>query len=461
MYHKQKIHMIGIGGSGMSGIAEVLLNLGYPVSGSDLKSSNVTRRLKKRAAKINYGHKKDYLEDADVVVVSSAIRKSNPEYQEAQKRGIPLIQRAEMLAELMRFSKHGIAVSGTHGKTTTTSLIASLLYHGTYDPTMIIGGIVNSFRSNARLGKGDFMVAEADESDGSFLKLSPSVIVITGIDPEHMDFYKNFDEVREAYLKFVQRLPFYGTVVACVDHPEVRRLLKRIDKKVITYGLSKEADFSASHIEMDHGGTHFDLMVSGEKKTRFSHTLIGKHNILNSLAAIAVCQELGMPLKKIKPALKKFKGIKRRCEILYQNDDYTIIDDYGHHPEEIKVTLKGIRQAFKGRLVTLFQPHRYSRTKELFEDFVNSFGETNLLIVTDIYSAGEKAIEGVSSKKLVEALKKNQGEQVFYKSKSKNLAQDILKLLEPGDLFLSLGAGDVTKVGHDLAKILKKKRSSS
>jgi len=445
----------------MSGIAEVLINLGYPVSGSDLKPSPLTRRLKSKGARIFYGHKKDNVVQAEVVVTSSAIKPTNPEVVEAKNRNIPIIGRAEMLAELMRFSKYGVAVSGTHGKTTTTSLVASVLHYGGYDPTMIIGGKVNSLRSNARLGKGEFMVAEADESDGSFLKLSPSIAVVTNIDPEHMDFYKSFDRVKKAYLEFIHKIPFYGVAVVCVDHPVIEELLPKIEKRVLTYGFSEKAQFRAENIDSKNGHIDFDFVVFGEKKKRVSLHLIGHHNVLNALAALAVGWELGIPLVKAIKALKNFKGVQRRCQVLLQNNHYTVIDDYGHHPEEIKATLKAIRGAYTGRLVTLFQPHRYTRTRDMFKEFMAAFDSTNLLLVTDIYPAGEAPISGVHSKNLVEGLKKNLGEQVRYIPKTAHLVNDVLKWVAPGDILLSLGAGDVTKIGKECAKQFKKYGSTT
>lgn len=455
MYKKQKIHFVGIGGVGMSGIAEVMLNLGYPVSGSDLKASNVTRRLKKKGARIFYGHGRKNVEDADVVVVSSAINKNNPEILAAQTKKIPIIQRAEMLAELMRFSKYGIAVAGTHGKTTTTSLVASVLYEGGYDPTMIIGGKVNSIRANARLGKGDFMVAEADESDGSFLKLSPSIAVITGIDREHMDYYQNFSEVIKTYLTFANKVPFYGAVICCVDHPTVKRLIPKIDKRVITYGFSEEAELNARNLVSKGIQMSYDLFIEGEKRERIILNLAGNHNVLNSLVAIAIALEVGIPLKKVQKALKNFKGIQRRCDVLLNNRSITIIDDYGHHPEEIKVTISAVRQAFNGRLITLFQPHRYTRTHDLFSEFMESFDETNVLLMTDIYSAGETPINGVNAKKLAQAIEENRKRDVFYIPKNKKIVDEVLKFIQPGDVLLSLGAGDVTHIGRECAKRLK------
>lgn len=457
MYKKHRIHFVGIGGVGMSGIAEVLLNLGYPVSGSDLKRSNVTRRLKDKGAFICYGHRRPNIGWAEVVVVSSAIRKDNPELLEAKKRKIKIIQRAEMLAELMRFSKYGVAVSGTHGKTTTTSLVASILYAGGLDPTMIIGGRVNSFRSNARLGRGDFMVAEADESDGSFLKLSPAIEVITNIDREHMDYYKNFEEVKNTYLEFTKKIPFYGAAICCIDHPVVRSLIPKIEKRVVTYGLSDGAQFIAKQIKAKEGKMTYQLSVRGESRGKITLNLMGRHNVQNSLAALAVADELEIPLTKAAQALRSFKGIHRRCEILFRNKNITVIDDYGHHPEEIKATLKAISESYpKQRLVCLFQPHRYTRTQDLFGELAGAFDKCDFLMMTDIYSAGETPIKGIHSQKLVSAIKRKRRTLTVYLHRSEKLIDDVLSLLRPKDILVMLGAGDVTQIGRECARRLKR-----
>lgn len=456
MYQKQSIHLVGIGGVGMSGIAEVLLNLGYPVSGSDLKSGATTRRLKKKGAQIFYGHKKSNIGDATVVVASSAIKPNNPELVRAGEKQIPVIQRAEMLAELMRFTRYGIAIAGTHGKTTTTSLIASVLYHAGIDPTMIIGGRVNSFRSNARLGRGDFMVAEADESDGSFLKIAPTIVVITNIDREHMEYYKNFKRVKEAYVAFANKIPFYGVAVCCVDHPTVRQIIPQIAKRVLVYGFGPDAEIRAQNIVFREGHTLYDLSIAGIDQGQITLNLLGEHNVRNSLAAVAVASELGISLSKIKTAFKNFKGIQRRCEILLCNTKVTVIDDYGHHPEEIKATLKAIRGSFAGRLVTVFQPHRYTRTKDLYQELTHSFDGTDVLLVTDIYAAGENPTKNITAKKLAGDIKKVLGKEVVYVQKNHRIADNILKHVHNGDVVLILGAGDITRTGREIAQKLKK-----
>lgn len=456
MYKKQSIHLVGIGGVGMSGIAEVLLNLGYPVSGSDLKSGATTRRLKKKGAQIFYGHKKSNIGDATVVVVSSAIKPNNPELVRAGEKQIPVIQRAEMLAELMRFTRYGIAIAGTHGKTTTTSLIASVLYHAGIDPTMIIGGRVNSFRSNARLGRGDFMVAEADESDGSFLKIAPTIVVITNIDREHMEYYKNFKRVKEAYVEFANKIPFYGVAVCCGDHPTVRHIIPQIAKRVLVYGFGPDAEIRAQNIVFREGYTLYDLSIAGIDQGQVTLNLLGEHNVRNSLAAVAVASELGISISKIKTAFKNFKGIQRRCEILLRNTKVTVLDDYGHHPEEIKATLKAIRGSFAGRLVTVFQPHRYTRTKDLYQELTHSFDGTDVLLVTDIYAAGENPAKNITAKKLAGDIKKVLGKKVVYVQKNHKIADNILKHICDGDVVLTLGAGDITRIGREIAQKLKK-----
>ncbi|MBX7148857.1 UDP-N-acetylmuramate--L-alanine ligase [bacterium] len=455
MYKKLKMHFVGIGGVGMSGIAEVLLNLGYSVSGSDAKSSDNTKRLKRLGAKVYYKHQATNIDDAQVVVVSSAIKKDNPELVAAAAKHIPIIQRAEMLSELMRFSKYGIAVAGTHGKTTTTSLIASILYKAGLDPTMIIGGRVNHFRSNARLGKGDFMVAESDESDGSFLKLSPTIAVITNIDREHMEFYKTFDNVVECYRQFANKVPFYGTCIMCIDHPVVRELMPKIEKRVLTYGFSGEAQVMASNIKTENGHTFYDLTLFNAPKGRVTLNMLGEHNVLNSLAAFAVASELNISFAKTCQALKSFKGVHRRCEVLLTTSQVTVIDDYGHHPEEIKATIKTIREGFAGRLVTVFQPHRYSRTEDLYEEFVTCFDRTDVLIMTDIYSAGEAPIKGIEAAQLAQDIARRSGKEIHYVKNDRHVVDNILKFVQPQDIVLTQGAGDITKIGKELAKKLK------
>jgi UDP-N-acetylmuramate--alanine ligase len=451
------IHFVGIGGIGMSGIAEVLINLGYKITGSDLKRSPLTLRLAKKGAQIFYGHRGSHVEGAHVVVLSSAVKPSNPEWATALKLGIPVIPRGEMLAELMRL-KYGIAVAGSHGKTTTTSLIAHVLYQAGLDPTMVIGGRLKNFRSNAKLGKGEFLVAEADESDGSFMKLSPTIAVITNVDPEHLDHYQNFDELKTTFVNFANKIPFYGAVVACADHPTVREILPRIKKRLVTYGLSETADFYARSIKQEGLQIHFEVFGRGSLLGEVRLKLAGLHNVYNSLATIAVGTELEIPFKKIVAGLQGFKGIERRMEPLYHGKGGWVIDDYGHHPEEIKATLSALRMAFpQQRIITLFQPHRYTRTRDLFEEFKQAFGNTDLLLLTEVYAAGEDPIEGVDGKKLADALLAQRSSQsVYFNPDKEGLAQEVTRLLKPNDVVVTLGAGDIVKVGKKLAQWMKK-----
>ncbi len=447
----QNLHFVGIGGIGMSGIAEVLLNLGYRISGSDQKRSPITARLKKKGARIHYGHKASHIEGAQVVVISSAVRPTNPEVAAAKKAGIPVIPRAEMLAELMRL-KYGIAVAGSHGKTTTTSLVGQVLSGAGMDPTMVIGGRLNSLRSNAKLGKGEFLVAEADESDGSFLKLNPTIAVITNIDPEHLDHYKDFEALKETFVAFANKVPFYGSIVACADHPVVRELLPRFQRKVVTYGLESPADYGAEKMVQEGLRQRFTVLYRKERLGEVVLQSPGRHSVANALAAIAVGRELDISFRKIAAALKAFRGVERRFQVLCDNG-VTLIDDYGHHPVEIRATLGALRAAFPGRrLVTLFQPHRFTRTRDLFHDFTQAFRDADKVYLTEIYAAGEDPIVGVTSRALYDAM--DQAKTVYHPDKA-TLAATVAAASQPGDVLLTLGAGDITRIGHDLAKLLK------
>lgn len=457
MYKKLRIYFLGIGGIGMSGIAEVLLNLGYPVSGSDIKRSAIIDRLRRRGAHIHIGHREKNVQDVDVMVMSSAIRPNNPELVAARRQGIRVIQRAEMLSEIMRLAKYGIAVAGSHGKTWTTSLLATVLGAAKIDPTVIIGGRVRSLRSNARLGKGDFMVAEADESDGSFLKLFPSIAVVTNIDPEHLQHYGSFQKYREAFYQFCNHVPFYGLVILCGEHPQTVALSRRLKKRYQLYGFSPSHDLNAQNIQYRGMACQFDLYQKGCFVDRIQLNSPGRHSVLNSLAVIAVAREIGISMTTVKKALRQFKGVARRMEILIKHRKITAIDDYAHHPAEIQATLKAIRQAFSGRLVVLFQPHRYSRTRMLFKELAGSFGLADKLFVTGIYPAGEVPVNGVSGKKLAAAIARQHGQGVQYLQHSKTLVARILGELKSGDVFLSLGAGDVTTTARQVASELKKR----
>ena len=449
----QHIHFVGIGGIGMSGIAEVLLNLGYHISGSDIKETEVTRRLQILGCEIFYGHRKENVKEADVVVVSSAIRQSNPEVEVAEQRLIPVIPRAEMLAELMRM-KVGIAIAGTHGKTTTTSLIATVLAAGGLDPTVVIGGRLNSIGSNARLGRGEFLVAEADESDGSFLKLMPTIAVVTNVDPEHLDYYSGIEEIKEAFLSFINKIPFFGLAVLCLDHPNIQNLIPRLKKRFSTYGLTTQADFQAKEIVFEGLSTTFDVLHQRREVGRLRIQMPGLHNVYNALATVATAFELDIPFRIVQDTLREFSGIQRRFQIKGEKKGILIVDDYGHHPVEIIATLKAARTGWERRIVAVFQPHRYSRTKALFHDFLTAFYDADILILTDIYPAGEDRIEGVEAKALFEGLREYGHKDVTYLADKREIVEHLLRVVVSGDLVITLGAGDIWQVSEELVNRL-------
>jgi UDP-N-acetylmuramate--alanine ligase len=452
MFRKiQKLHFVGIGGIGMSGIAELLLNLGYKVSGSDLKSSSVTDRLKALGGEIQIGHRAENVEGTNVVVISSAVRADNVEVVQAKKLQIPVIPRAEMLAELMRL-KYGVAIAGSHGKTTTTSMIATVLVNGGFDPTAVIGGRLNAFGSNAKLGKGDFIVAEADESDGSFLKLTPAIAIITNIDREHLDHYADLDEIQSAFVVFANKVPFYGAVVLCLDDPNVQAVIPKIERRIITYGTSNQADLVASYIQFQDFGTSCQVRYKGNPVGTLRLRIPGKHGILNSLAAIATGLELEIPFEKIAEALGSFQNADRRFQIRGQKANILVVDDYGHHPTEIMATLSAARHACDRRIVTVFQPHRYTRTQALEEDFARAFNHTDVLIVLPIYAASEEPIPGVTSERLVEQIKKFGHRDVSYAPDVAGVQKILEDKLQEGDLLLTLGAGDVWKIGDEFLR---------
>lgn len=456
MYRRGKIHhihFVGIGGIGMSGIAEVLLNLGYTISGSDLKETEVTRRLRSLGCDIAYGHRRENLKEADVVVISSAIRPGNPEVEAAEERFIPVIPRAEMLAELMRM-KIGIAIAGTHGKTTTTSLIATVLAAGGLDPTVVIGGRLNSLGSNARLGQGDFLVAEADESDGSFLKLMPTVAVVTNIDPEHLDYYQGIDEIKEAFLCFLNKIPFFGLAVLCLDHPNIQSLLPRLKKRFTTYGLTTQADFQAKEIIFEGLSTSFNVVHRRQEIGRLSLRMPGQHNVYNALATLATAFELDIPFQVVQETLRDFSGIQRRFQIKGEKKGILIVDDYGHHPVEIMATLKAARTGWGKRIVAVFQPHRYTRTQALFKDFLTAFYDADVLVLTHIYSAGEDPIEGVKAEALYEGLREYGHKDVTFLGDKREIVEHLLQIIHPGDLVITLGAGDIWQVSEELVNRL-------
>jgi UDP-N-acetylmuramate--alanine ligase len=450
----KQVHFVGIGGSGMSGIAEVLHNLGYRVTGSDLKPNKATKRLEELGCKVFYGHDPRYVEGADVVVVSSAVPFTNPEVQEALKRGIPVIPRAEMLAELMRM-KYGIAVAGSHGKTTTTSMIAQVLAHGGFDPTAVIGGRVKGIGGGARLGAGEFLVAEADESDGSFLSLIPTIVVITNIDREHVNFYGTFERLKEAFVQFANKVPFYGVSILCWDHPVVREVMPLIKKRKITYGLSDESQVKGVVIEKKQWMIMFRVYVEGKALGEIRLKVLGEHNVQNALAALACGLELGIPFEVVKEALEDFKGVERRLEIKGEAQGIMVVDDYAHHPEEIKASLKALSQLGR-RIIAVFQPHRYTRLKDLFTEFTECFDGVALLILTEVYPAGEEPIEGVSGLRLYERLKEKVGDRVLYVEEREKIPQFILPILKEGDVVVTLGAGNISEVSEELVRLLER-----
>ena len=478
MYKKfESVHFVGIGGIGMSGIAEVLNNLGYEVHGSDLRDTETTRRLRELGINIKTGHNANNITNADVVVTSSAVSPENPEVEAARKMSIPVIPRAEMLAELARL-KYAILVAGAHGKTTTTSLIASVLGDGAFDPTVVIGGKLKGIGSNAKLGQGEFLVAEADESDGSFLKLSPTIAIVTNIDREHMDYFKNIDEIKNAFLSFINKVPFYGLCILNGDNEYMKELMPEVGRRFITYGLSDGLDLVAKNISSKGFNAVFDAELNGTLLGTFEVPLAGEHNISNCVAAIAVANELGMNVEDIQKALKNFSGVQRRLEMKGSVNGIDVIDDYGHHPAEIVATLKAVKEAMlqntehrtqttdnrtettddrqpttdNGRLVVLFQPHRYSRTRDLLGEFIDAFGDADKVLLMDIYPAGEKPLPGVNSDLLYRGIKEINVPVEYIEDRDQ--VQSCLDMeLKGGDILLTLGAGDVWKEGEEFVRV--------
>jgi UDP-N-acetylmuramate--alanine ligase len=452
------IHFVGIGGIGMSGIAEVLHNLGYKVQGSDLAEGANTRRLADLGIKVAIGHRADNVGNAQVVVVSSAVKKDNPEVLAARARLVPVVRRAEMLGELMRL-KWSVAVGGTHGKTTTTSMVASMLDAGGLDPTVINGGIINAYGTNARIGAGDWMVVESDESDGSFLRLPATIAIVTNVDPEHLDHYGTFDALRDAFVRFVENIPFYGFAVLCVDHPEVQALIPRVaDRRIITYGLGVNADVRGVNLKLDRGGAHFDVQLEN-RATNQSRLIVdvnlpmfGQHNVQNALAAIAVATEMGLPDETIRRALADFSGVKRRFTKTGEAHGITVIDDYGHHPVEIAATLRAARQSYggSGRVIAVMQPHRYTRLAGLRDDFATCFGDADAVIIADVYAAGEAPIEGVNRDMLVGLVQRAGHRDVSALGAPAELPTMIWRAARPGDVVVCLGAGNITAWAHAL-----------
>ncbi len=450
----QHIHFVGIGGVGMSGIAEVLLTLGYRVTGSDARRSETVERLERLGAKVFLGHGATHVEGAHVVVYSSAVARDNVEVQTARQRGVPVIARAEMLAELMRL-KYGIAIAGTHGKTTTTSMVAAVMGAGGFDPTVVVGGRVHGLGTNARLGQGEFLVAEADESDGSFLKLTPTIAVVTTVDAEHLDHYADLDAIVSAFLAFVNKVPFYGSAVVCLDDPNIQRMIPRIDKRVVTYGLEAGADLTARRLQFVETRSTFEVVHRGATLGTITLQVPGRHNVLNALAAASVGLDLEVPFEKIAPALAAFAGVQRRFQIRGEAQGVLVVDDYGHHPAEIRATLAAAKAGFDRRVVTVFQPHRYSRTQHLRDDFLTAFYQSDILIVMDIYAAGEAPIPGVHARDLADGIAAHGHREVLYMGGDRAAIVGYLcESTRAGDLVLTLGAGDVGQLGGDLLRRL-------
>ncbi len=455
MYKRyQHIHFVGIGGVGMSGIAEILVNLGYRVSGSDQKRTETIERLERLGAKVFTGHRAENVEGVHVVVYSSAVQRDNVELQTARQRQVPTIERAEMLAELMRL-KYGIAVAGTHGKTTTTSMVGAVLAEGRYDPTIVVGGRVTNLGSNARLGQGEYLVAEADESDGSFLKLAPTIAVVTTIDAEHLDHYGSLDAIRAAFLTFVNKVPFYGAVVLCLDQPNIQMLLPHVEKRLITYGLESGADLVARRLQLRGMTSRFDVFHRGELLGECVLQIPGRHNVLNALAAIGVGLDLEIPFATISAALAGFAGVQRRFQVRGTAGGVTVVDDYGHHPAEIRATLAAAKAGFDCRVVTVFQPHRYSRTLHLRQEFLTAFNQADVLVVMDIYPAGEAPIPGVSAADLADGIRAHGHRNVTHLGNDRaRIVDHVCEISRPGDLVLTLGAGDVSQLASDILRRL-------
>ncbi|MBT3311394.1 MAG: UDP-N-acetylmuramate--L-alanine ligase [Desulfobacterales bacterium] len=452
-YH---IFFVGIGGIGMSGIAELLLTLGYRVSGSDIKASPTTRRLESLGGRIFIGHSEDNIKGVDVLVVSSAIDSNNPEVVTSRKKSVPVIPRAEMLAELMRL-KYSVAVSGAHGKTTTTSIVAAVLEQGGLDPTVVIGGKLKNIGTNALLGEGDFIVAEADESDGSFLKFSPTIAVVTNIDREHLDFYKDLDSIKKVFLDFIGRIPFYGLAILCLDNENIQDLLPEIKSRYTTYGMNTQADLQAKNTKFRGPTSEFSVYHFGEKLGKVKLNLPGIHNINNSLASIAVGIELDIPFKVIKKALEGLGGVQRRMEIKGEISGVIVMDDYGHHPTEIKTTIAAVRESWPDkRIVVVFQPHRYTRTKALFGEFTRSFYQTDMLLILPIYAAGEEIISEVDGGALYEGIRLHGHKNVTFCEDQEAVISRLKKTAKVGDIILTLGAGNVWRLGETFIQEFKK-----
>jgi UDP-N-acetylmuramate--alanine ligase len=450
----KNIHFVGIGGAGMSGIAEVLFTLGYHITGSDLRPTETTQRLIGLGIRIQEQHAEANVEDADVVVISSAVREDNPEVLRARQRRIPVIRRAEMLGELMRM-RYGIGIAGTHGKTTTTSMVGEILSEGGLDPTIVVGGKVVNLGAHARLGNGQVMVTEADEYDRSFLRLTPTIAVVTTLEAEHLDYYRDFAEIKSAFLEFVNKVPFYGRVILCWDEKNLRELFPEIERPLTTYGFSAEADLTAHSVRFQEGHSLFEVHIRGQKTGQVELSVPGRHNVSNALAAIGVALELDITWDKIRSGLEKFKGVHRRFEIKGQAGQVTVVDDYAHHPTEIKATLESARTGWNRRIVAVFQPHLFSRTRDFHREFGEVLLESDLLVVTDIFPAREKPLPKITGKLVWEAAKELGHKSAFYVARIEEVAPFLKKMVRENDMVITLGAGDVHKVGTELLRLLK------
>jgi UDP-N-acetylmuramate--alanine ligase len=450
----EHIHLVGIGGAGMSGIAELLFTLGYKVTGSDLKPSETTRRLENLGIEVKYQHAAQNVQDSDVVVISSAVKQGNPEVDHAREMRIPVIRRAEMLGELMRM-KYGIGIAGTHGKTTTTSMVGEILAEGGLDPTIVVGGKVVNLGTHARLGNGQIMVTEADEYDRSFLRLTPTIAVVTTLEAEHLDYYKDFAEIKSAFLEFVNKVPFYGRIILCWDEKNLRELISEIERPLTTYGFSPQADLVARSLRYQENHSSFEVHVKGEKIGEVRLAVPGAHNVKNSLAAIGVALELDIPWNKIQAGLEKFKGVHRRFEIKGEEKKVLVVDDYAHHPTEIEATLESAKSGWKRRTVAVFQPHLYSRTKDFHEEFGRVLCKSDVLVVTDIYPAREQPVAGVTGELVWKSAQKYGHKETYYVSRTEDVLSFLLKIVKPNDMVITLGAGDIHQVGTELLILLK------
>ena len=454
-YKPQRLHFTGIGGIGMSGIAEILLNLGYTISGSDVKLTAVTERLAALGATVHEGHSAAHITGAKALVVTSAVNESNPELVEARRLGIPVIPRGELLAELMRL-KFGIAIAGSHGKTSTTSMTATMLAHAGLDPTVVVGGRVSTLGgSNARMGKSDFLVVESDESDGSFLKLAPIIAVVTNIDREHLDHYHSIEEIRRCFTEFVNKVPFYGCAILCLDDENVQQVLPNVKRRTVTYGVSSQADLHLTHIDLGHMSSRFRLAFRGEDLGEFTLKVPGMHNVLNATAAVAVARELEVPTENIRAGIAEYRGVDRRFQLRGEAAGVTIIDDYGHHPTEVRATLAAARLCAFKRVHVIFQPHRYTRTQHLMDDFARSFHQADTVHLLDIYAASEAPIEGVSSAALADRLRAFGHREAHLAGTLDNAVDMVLKQVQPGDAVVTLGAGNVWQAGDKLLTRLR------